>query len=84
MTGCLHPIITQPLQYNINFEKPFSQEDVIRHAYIEPVCHKISSSISCLKPHKRALESCIREDGKAVSEFMKFACKNNGSILVGK
>jgi len=87
---CLRSVIArEPTNYYtpINLkkrDKSPSHSDLLRHIYIEPFCNKISESLECLQPHKRIIESCVRDDGKALQELMHVAFRGNGSKLNGK
>jgi hypothetical protein len=83
LRNCLHPIVTQEAMTHLDpFQKSLSHDELFRQLYIEPVCSKVSQSMACLKPHKKIIENCAREDGKAMQELLKSACKRNGTKIV--
>jgi len=82
LRACLHPIITQdPMAHLDPFQKQLSHEELFRQIYVEPICSRVSMSMDCLKPHRKIIENCARDDGKALQELLKSACKLNGTKI---
>jgi len=83
LRSCLHPIVTQEAMTHLNpFQQSLTHDELFKQLYIEPVCSKVSQSLACLKPHRKIIENCARDDGKALQELLKSSCKRNGTKIV--